>query len=739
MRRIHLLNYYKILGLAFFVILSCSKVAWPAAMPNMASPSPEQIEDAYAKVENLQQTDPELFRQLEEEGKKIILQLAKEDPKQLEEFAKSFGLSADQLVEEAQKPSAPIEVTPTEEAPEIPAPEAPAVERPPKPTGQPEKPAAEKRRIEAAMVSRVLSQAIDLIDSLRTKMASSDLVYTELRALELDLLSLSLLLPIINTDEHYDRIAAGIDPDFMIVLETLVKTLISQEPLVAVSTPGMTPYDLLDVPQNATSNEIERKFKKLEKKIGPAAVEKKLKAEGLSGDDLKRQVKAARITFETIQDAYEELMDPETRRDIVDREIQLVAEQNKVDEISAKDALKKIREALSDALYSQTLISKLEEYLQKYAPEQLKRKKEQEKLEKKHLEEQKKRSQRPAVSTPGESYESRINIPMGIPSSPASYGGTAAWSPESYMPGGAYGPSSYYQQGSGSGTRPSSGESKGSEATPGGKKSEAPMTSTAETISEKEAKKIDTRTIESIMKSIDKELGAFGKKFFEDSTQKLISSLKDTTAKLEEAQTNLKKVSSDITKKIEEKKEPEKKGTEKTEEAFKDISEDDKKTLQSARMDITKYVDEANNFGRTLSENLKLEFMANELTKLQKKITTLGKTPTEKEYQTWLKLFRTYTEAKEEKVTPQKGKKPAKKKEPRTPEKALQKLQDQLEGPSKSVEASGQESNEVASALDLCSTITTELKKIAPLMANYTTQSSTQNTQQNKTTEQPKK
>lgn len=708
---------------------------WSAAQPTMATPSAEQVEKAYRQVEELQTTDPELFKQLEEEGKKIILQLAKEDPKQLEEFAKSFGLSADQLVEEAQKPTAPVEAA--EEVPtEIPAAEIPAAERPTTPTAQPEKPAVERKRIEASMASRVISQATEHIESLRTKMASSDLVYTELRALELDLLSLALLLPIINKDEHYDRIAAGIDADFIDVLETLVTILISQEPLVTVSTSGMTPYDLLGVPQNATPKEIKRKFKKLENEIGPAAAEKKLRAEGLTGDDLKRQVKAARITFETIQDAYEELIDPETRRDIVDREIQLVAEQSKVDEIATKDALKKIREALSEALYSQTLITKLEDYLQKYAPEQLKQKKEQEKLEKKHLEDQKKRAQRPAVSTPGESYESRINIPMGMPNSSSSSGGTAAWSPESYMsgmPGGYGSPSPYYQQGGTHGGGGASGtENKGREAEQGTKKQEGAMTSTSETLSEKEAKKIDTRTVETIMKSIDKELGVLGKKFFEDATKKQLSAIKENSAQLEKALKKRATIAENITKDIEKKE-----GTEKKE--LEELSPENKLKLQDAQTDITKYTDEINNLARTIGENLKLDFIASELTKLRKKITTLGKTPTEKEYQNWLKLFRTYSEAKEEKVTLPKTKKPAKKKEIHTPEKALQKLQEQLEGPGKTMDAMEQGS-EIATVLDLCSTITSELKKIAPFMANYTAQTSTQNTQQPKAgTEQPKK
>ncbi|MCL5436943.1 MAG: hypothetical protein M1549_03660 [Candidatus Dependentiae bacterium] len=495
----------------------------PAFAPGgMPTPSSAEIADAFSMVEEMQRNDPAQFHKLEEQGRQMIRELAKHDPGQLENFAKQFGLTAEELVAEAEKPSEPLLPQPAQEDMlEEPEEELPFIrpQETPKPSLAPApKPAAEAPSekkpvpVDEGRVRRAIAQVSEHIESLRTKMASSPMVYEELRSLELDLLSLALLISIIDTPEHIKRIATGEYSDLVLALENLATTLLTEEPLIQALRPSQTKYDLLGVSPQVTDTQLEKVFKELKDTLSPAVIEKQLKKEGLTGEDLKRQVKAARITFAELEEAYDLIHDPITRRDIVDREIELEAKEQGLNSASSQAAIKEIREALGTALYKQEIISKMENYLEKYAPEELKLKKALAKEEKKRIDEQKRRARQRAVTTPGESFEPTIRLPHGH--GEYGYPGGRSWSPEGYSRQ-RQGPSDY-----------GSLSKRGPEIEKKRAPDEAGRSSTRQetlTPGEKEAQKIDKRSMKEVISDLDKKFKEFSKTYDAPESKKLMT------------------------------------------------------------------------------------------------------------------------------------------------------------------------------------------------------------------------
>lgn len=633
---------------------------------NIPTPSAAEIEDAFAKVEKIQQEDPALFKQLEEAGKEIIKELAKQDPAQLEEFAKSFGLSPEELLKEAEKPSAPMpDEQPTVIEPEeTTPPEEEVGEEPQESPKQPEQkkiteepPATGKKPIpvDEGRVRRIIAQVAEHTENLRNKMASSDAIAAEFGALQLDLLSLTLLAAIIDNPEHIKRLSSGEYQNIINALENLAVVFITQEPLIQAFRPSQTPYDLLGVSPQVTLKQLEKAFENLKKRLDPKAVEKRLKKSGLKDDDLRRQVKAAKITFSEIEEAYDLVADPITRRDIVDRAIELEAKQNGIDLATSKTAINEIREALSTALYKDELISKLENYLERYAPEELKLKKLNEKEMKKRLEEHKRLARRSPVITHGGTIEPVINIPS--PNTSSSYLGSypsPVWTPEPaatrYQPN--------YPDFSPAPTTPQQTQSQPEKREEGQK--QAPQ---METQGEREGKKIDPRPVKDIVSSLDRKAKEFSSALNDGNNQKIIKKiLEEETPAIKKLETefreNTRKLSA--AKAIKEQKKSTKVSEtqekisekEKTEQKVLSKEEEDAllKSQKTTEADLERSKNELQKSIETYMTGLKFNDFYKELDTLYRIVNKRrAKGPSEAEIFAWDKFKETYE--KNEKAT----------------------------------------------------------------------------------------
>lgn len=644
-----------------FMTESAAEPAGQQAMPGvMPSPSAAEIEDAFAKVEEIQRTDPELFKQLEDAGKEIIKEMAKQDPAQLEAFAQSFGLKPEELLAEATKPTVPEEAMPTEE-PAIEEFEETPEEAPIQPMQKtmsptPQAPSAPKTvkksvPINESQVQRTIAQVAEHIELLRTKMAGSATVYAELRSLELDLLSLALLIAIIDSPTHIIRLSKGEFNDLINALERLAAVLIAEEPHIQAMRTMPTKYDLLGITPQANATQLEKAFKTLKKKLDPKTIEKKLKKRGLSGDDLKRQVKAARITFSEIEEAYELIKDPITRRDIVDRAIELEAKQQGIDTATAKAAVSEIRDALSSAFYKDEILSKIEAYLDTYAPEALKQKKAQEKEEKKRLDEQKRRTRQSPIQTPGESFEPTISVPSGE-------SGRYSYDSPSFYPD-YFGPRQ----------RQTLPEFESKPVKPEGSERGRERERTKEEMSpkgqppvvleqargEKEAKKIDSRSVKDIIGELDKKFKGFSKAFDEPANQKLLKEMaQEDLGALQKLENDLasivkRKQESPATQEEEAKKEDAetKKDEEETQKEGDESAEDQEAALrkelnraQSAFEEKQKITLEK---ADRLSADIKLDSLHQELETLSKIVAMLRyRQPTDAESIAWIKCKESY-------------------------------------------------------------------------------------------------
>ncbi len=676
---------------------------------SMPSPTAEEIEDAFAKVEEIQKNDPEMFKRLEDAGKDIIKELAKQDPKQLEAFAQSFGLSPEELLAEAEKPSSaePEAYVPaTGEEPEEEPEEEP---RPIKTPTTPKviEPISSKKPVpvDEGRVRRAIAQVAEHIESLRTKMASSPNVYEELRSLELDLLSLALLIAIVDAPAHFTRLATGEYSDLVSAIEKLAAALIAQEQLIQAFRPSQTKYDLLGVSPQVTAKQLDKVFKELKKRLDPKVIEKKLKKQGLAGDDLKRQIKAARITFSEIEEAYDLIKDPVTRRDIVDRAIELEAKQQGIDLTTSKAAIADIREALSDALYRDEIISKLEEYLEKYAPEELKQKKAREKEEKKRLEEQKRRARQSPVLTPGEYFEPNISMPSAPYSGYGTGSTTPTWSPEASR----YQPQYPDYASTGDGKDRDRERDKGTEKD----KPKGDGASTKElSQAEKEKNKIDTRPVKDIISSLDKKFKEFSKAYDEPANEKLRKSIfgqdQNEIKKLETELADQNKKMDELTK-IEFEKE-EKKGeakpaeteggekkpetattgeTTKTEEPKKEVKksaltpEQEKltKKMSGAEAELGQKIQTFNIGIDKLRTELKIDPVYEEFDKLSRVVNVLrAQGPKDPEWQAWNKFTEWYERGEPLPAPAQSADKPAVTKAPKAKPSANKKIDTLITG-----------------------------------------------------------
>lgn len=468
----------------------------------MHMPSDAELEAMFKEIEKIAAENPEIIKEWEREGQRAIMAMSDSE---LNEFSQLMGLDPAQLREEAARALAgelPQEIIPE------PIKQEPVKNKPEK---QPEKPLTPTSKSDINVIKQTIQELISTLARIKQIASSVRDVYEMVREWSQELRDLMFYLHVIDQDEHYKELALPEFKNLVKIITELQKNLSLELPNLIVPddlTHQLTPYDMLDISSQASEKEINAAYENLAQKNNPKVLEKKLRAEGISDNNIKRLVKAARINFEVIEETYEQLKDEKLRKQI-NRTIQAEEQFNKQKLERAQEKLKNIKASLSQAIYSKQVLTELERFLQNYAQQEAALKKKMDEAEKKQAAEQKKRQGMRATETPGRydqtvSYSGRGND-YGYHSDFPSYYDSKDW--DRYRPDFNYG------------EKPREEEKKPSEK-PGEKTKEEKEKEekTAKENAEKKAiqKKsddVDKRSIDQLMNEIEKDLKLFGAEY----------------------------------------------------------------------------------------------------------------------------------------------------------------------------------------------------------------------------------
>jgi curved DNA-binding protein CbpA len=313
-----------------------------------------------------QDIDAILNSMTEDDFNNILNELSKMSPQELEELEKigrqvllDSGIDPDTGKELEKKAPEPLE-KPTE---------APA----------PAKPVEQKVVIKVQNpenVAHIIDTIIKQINMLRQKAQGNDQLARRLAQWAEPLNDLIFYLKVINKKTHHERLATKDFDALFKDLESLSRQLVNYQPHIILAEKGVDkddPYKMLGLSYDATSEGITAQYTKLKKKHNPKKIKKRLKAENATKKEIDREVRAAELTLSLIQDAYDQLSDPKTKKLVDDKRLT-----QPTDQLSSatQSNLTKVLEAISNSVYQKKLLDQLQEFLKKYEPEQLAQKKE---------------------------------------------------------------------------------------------------------------------------------------------------------------------------------------------------------------------------------------------------------------------------------------------------------------------------------------------------------------------------
>ncbi len=429
----------------------------------MSMPSPDDFAALNQYLEDLQQNDPEQLKELERMGNELIASLS---DKELEEFSSMFGVDPQELRKEAES-FLSQETTPEEKPEERPQEQ---IERKTttKKEQEAQKQTAKATAKDAQAAQNAIRTTIKIIEELRAKSTSTPSIQAYLRNYDDDLVLLIFYLKLIDNKEHAQRLPLQDDGK---IIKTLTKLHEKIQPLVSLIDSKIearipNEFAFFDFTKAPSPQELKAAYTKKRAEHDPKKIEEKLTKEGKPSQVIQQEIKAARIAQIAIDEEYERLSDPKN-----------IAEINRKEERSKKeiqDAIKnreillsKVSKELISAFFDDRLILQLEEYLKTYEPEQLKRKKAQEKAIKEQEQEQKKRAKAAPAKTAASKAEPTLSY--GRIPRPRS-GGRSVGYPGGYTPSSS--PSGTFSDFAPTRTRGDSGSSYGG-ATGGGTR-EAP-------------------------------------------------------------------------------------------------------------------------------------------------------------------------------------------------------------------------------------------------------------------------
>ena len=262
----------------------------------------------------------------------------------------------------------------TQQQPKRPVRKAPVKKKPrpvkiPKPTESVAEPVTSPA--DTATMLRDLSKHLA---SLRQKVVTRESLYNKFDMVLDEVAQLGFYLNIIQSPDMVSLLTNKQFIGLHKALETLHKNFMRYEPSISARKRSLVvneddPYDVLDIPYNATQQEIEEQFKKLKAAKSPKAIAQKLKDEGVDEGTIGHIVKAATRTFDLIEQSYNKINDPEKRK-IVDETLSDIISSEQQKEEQSQRAFGQLYNAMKSAFTMDKILPQLHTLLEKHKPQQ---------------------------------------------------------------------------------------------------------------------------------------------------------------------------------------------------------------------------------------------------------------------------------------------------------------------------------------------------------------------------------
>ena len=372
-------------------------MAGPAMAPGQGMPGMPPLPEGVSEAD-FEAMVNEISKQLETMSPEEIEKLQKE----AEEMLLNSGVSKEEIEAFKQgpagypeQPGQPIAAPAEPFAPQSTMPVAPM------PIEMKAAPEAGLSLVTESEVSQILKSIIRQAGALREQIALSDAL-RNLRPWTSSLSDILFYVKVIDSKQELrKRLTTKEFSPLLGQLKRLSNTLEAQEYNLRGKAEELieeeNPYDMLRISPEASNKEIKQAAQELLAEKDPEKLKDRLTQEGAAALDIKRQVQSARIARAQIKEAYDKLTPAENRAQ-TDRRLKAQRDQQSTSEKALRTASTELNQIFSQV--NTSVIHASEEFLKKYEPAELARKKEMDAAEAKQRKEQEARAQQKAAPAP---------------------------------------------------------------------------------------------------------------------------------------------------------------------------------------------------------------------------------------------------------------------------------------------------------------------------------------------------
>ncbi len=346
----------------------------------------------------------DMFNISEEEMNQIVEALNDLTPDQLKELEELGRATEERMRQQNLDPNNPTDwmkfmekegLMQPQAAPPKPQPQKkrPHKQRQQRPRPQPQrtKPPVAPKPLPIAVTSKadtkvMIEELISHLESLKQKASTRSAISRQLGAIKDQVDQLDLYLYLVRTPDIIALLSSKDFEKLHTTLEDLHKSFMSLEPSISARERSSVintddPYEVLDLPYSATQEDIEARYADLASERSPAAIEAQLILEDCDNKVCNRIVKSAARTFNLIQRSYDQLKNPETRKEVDSTLTDKITQETEKEQTSMR-AFNQLFSALSSALTSGRVVTELQHLLEKYKPQELAQAQEQQQREK---------------------------------------------------------------------------------------------------------------------------------------------------------------------------------------------------------------------------------------------------------------------------------------------------------------------------------------------------------------------
>ncbi len=330
------------------------------------------------------QMNEEEKRALEEETAKFWQDLGV-DPSMVPSLEEQFGSLDEAPSQEAQETKE--ETVPQEASPTVALPEK----------------EQEKSSRTTQEIASLLQRLIPNLNALRQKVAHNAPGSAPLEAWREALNTSIYFLTVMNKPEHHERLTNKEFAELITTLSSLDAALTLHTPHLASHVPynaEQSPYEVLRILPTAPQKEIDATIEQYRHDRAPATLRAQLATQGLSEKEIAAEIKQAKLTLATLEEAYEKISDPKIRAQ-TDRHLATLAKESQSVTQTTRRAVTAIAGALSEAVYKQQLLKNLEDFMRAYEPVQLKQRQDMLKAEAQRKKEREAAQKLQPSATPG--------------------------------------------------------------------------------------------------------------------------------------------------------------------------------------------------------------------------------------------------------------------------------------------------------------------------------------------------